>query len=133
MKISVYGELANWAIGDYLNGKNGTPLRGAFAGGADSLEKFQGQYSARIDGLWRTPELSGFYGFVSLPENPRGTYWIKFDSNQPYLVSGLYTSNSLSETGQAGYRKPQHELVKYGFTGNCWGMAQICRDCMLTV
>ncbi len=94
------GVLADWAIGDYLNGQNGTAPQGAFASGADSAEKFEGQYSARIDGLWRTRDLTGSYGLVSLPENPRGSYWIQLETNQPYLVSGLYKTNGVSATGQ---------------------------------
>jgi tetratricopeptide (TPR) repeat protein len=111
------GVIASWAIGDYLNGQNGTTLQGAFAGGSDSLESVEGQYSARIDGLWRRPELSGFYGFISVPENPRGTYWIKVDSNQPYLVSGLYRMNNRSVTGQVDIGNSNTSLLSMALPG----------------
>jgi hypothetical protein len=79
---------------------------GSFVGGEDSFAPFNGQYNARINGLWtqdkanRSPARAGFWQRTSLLEDSvKGP--IIVSERYPYVISFYYRTIHLSENSRA--------------------------------
>lgn len=92
------GEFVHWRVSDYANGLAPGHPTAAFVAGPDAAVRVNGDYSARIDGLWKGGDATpGFYGFVSFDPGHHGSYALPLLPGREYSLMGAYRTAGSTE------------------------------------